>query len=107
MLLGSNVKTITRMDLRTKQKSTEEARFMEDMITGIVAFIVTAVVGLIILSEFYSAVDTSSGPFSDLFTSVEGTVGNVYTLLLVLPIVAVGAVAIRMLSDRLGNSGGR
>jgi len=107
MLLGSNVKTITRMDLRTKQKSTEEARFMEDMITGIVAFIVTAVVGLIILSEFYSAVDTSSGPFSDLFTSVEGTVGNVYTLLLVLPIVAVGAVAIRLLSDRLSGNGGR
>jgi uncharacterized membrane protein len=107
MLLGSNIKRITRMDLRTNQSTEEEARFMEDMITGIVAFIVTAVVGLIILSEFYSAVDTSSGPFSDLFTSVESTVGNVYTLLLVLPIVAVGAVAIRMLSDRLSGNGGR
>ena len=105
MLLGSSVKKITRMDLRTNESTKQEARFMEDMITGIVAFIVTAVVGLIILSEFYSAVDTSSGPFSELFTSVENTVGNVYTLLLVLPIVAVGAVAIRMLSDRL--SGGR
>lgn len=95
------------MDHRTNDSTEEDARFMEDMITGIVAFIVTAVVGLIILSEFYSAVDTSSGPFSDLFSEVEGTVGNVYTLLLVLPIVAVGAVAIRMLSDRLSGNGGR
>jgi len=96
--VGTDVKDTFTVD----QDYKTESQFMSDMVTGIVAFIVTAVVGLIVLSEFYGSVDTT-GTFSGVFDSVESTVSNVYSILLVLPIVAVGAAAIALLNNRLKN----
>ena len=44
-------------------------------------------------------------PYRSIFETVEGTIGNIYNLLLILPIVLVGAIAIKQLSGKL--NGGR
>lgn len=45
--------------------------------------------------------------YRSIYETVEGTIGNIYNLLLILPIVLVGAIAIRQLSKQLGDNGGR
>jgi len=84
------------------QDRTVEAHALDDMVTTVVTFLVAAAVGLVVLSEFYSSIDTS-GNFSGVFDQLESTVGSVYGLLLVLPLIAVGAMAIAILSNRMGS----
>jgi len=45
--------------------------------------------------------------YRSIYETVEGTIGNIYSLLLILPIVLVGAIAIRQLSKQLNGNGGR
>jgi hypothetical protein len=90
-------------DIQTRRQTetVSEARALDDMVTTVVTFLVAAAVGLVVLSEFYSSIDTS-GNFSSVFSNLESTVGSVYGLLLVLPLIAVGAMAIGILSSRMG-----
>jgi len=46
-------------------------------------------------------ISSSDEQYRSVFVSIESTVGNIYSILLVLPIVAVGAAAIGMLNRRL------
>lgn len=45
--------------------------------------------------------------YRSIYETVEDTIGNIYNLLLILPIVLVGAIAIKQLSSQLGDNGGR
>jgi len=45
--------------------------------------------------------------YRSIYETVEGTIGSIYNLLLILPIVLVGALAIRQLSKQLNGNGGR
>lgn len=52
--------------------------------------------------------DSEDDSYRSIYETVQDTVSNIYNLLLILPIVLVGALAIRQLSSRLGGrKGGR
>ena len=99
--------TNSGFDVQTERDTAveAEANALDDMVTVVVTFLIASVVGLVILNEFYSSIDTSSGPFNSTFDDVESTTTSVYGLLLVLPLIAVGAMAIGILNKRMG--GGR
>jgi len=89
------------MALKTKSARRTEARDLEDTATKVVTFFVVTGVGVIVLNEFWGAIDTTSGPYSDVFTTIEDMVSSVFGLLVILPLVLVAAIAYNMLSDEM------
>jgi len=71
------------------------ARNLEGTVTTIVSFFIVLVIGLIVLNEFFDAVDYGEGPFSDVFDDIEAMVASVVALVIILPLIVVAVYAYR------------
>ena len=83
------------------EKRETEAEGIDSTVMSVVVFIVTAAIGLVVLSSIFDSLDTSTGPFADTFTEVENMTSTIYSLLILLPLVLVAAVVIGLLNRRM------
>jgi len=83
------------------EKRETEAEGIDSTVMSVVVFIVTAAIGLVVLSSIFDSLDTAEGPFADTFTEVESMTETIYSLLILLPLVLVAAVVIGLLNRRM------
>ena len=80
----------------TEKKKGFKAAGLTDAVSSVVSVVVVMVIGLVIITEVYSAVAIdNASPFYDLYTSLPQSIGTGYKLLAILLIVVPAAYIMR------------
>ncbi len=90
------------------EKRETEAEGIDSTVMSVVVFIVTAAIGLVVLSSIFESLapeeDTDGnyeGAFGGVFEEIESMTETIYSLLILLPLVLVAAVVIGLLNRRM------
>lgn len=90
------------------EKRETEAEGIDSTVMSVVVFIVTAAIGLVVLSSIFESLAPETdvdgnyeGAFGEVFHEIENMTGTIYSLLILLPLVLVAAVVIGLLNRRM------
>jgi len=90
------------------EKRETEAEGIDSTVMKVVVFIVTAAIGLVVLSSIFESLAPETdadgnyeGAFGGVFEEIESMTETIYSLLILLPLVLVAAVVIGLLNRRM------